>query len=168
MSLKKVEQAKRDKFFRLWDLLVYGIVVLLIVVFFIAVFFIDSDDSFIEARYDGELAFTYSFDSDELEIALDDNVRIQSEDGDALTLVFCTDGGSYEEGALSGYNIIEIDKSARTVRVTGTDCSNSRDCMSMSIGGGPVSVIIYCAPHNLVIQPSTNFDGGGSDEIPIG
>ena len=37
MSLKKVNQVKKDRFFKIWDILIYGIVAVVIVALFLAV-----------------------------------------------------------------------------------------------------------------------------------
>ena len=37
MSLKKVEQVKKDRFFKIWDILIYGIIAAVIVALFLAV-----------------------------------------------------------------------------------------------------------------------------------
>ena len=37
MSLKKVEQVKKDRFFRIWDILVYGVIIVVVVALFLAV-----------------------------------------------------------------------------------------------------------------------------------
>ena len=38
MSLKKIEQVKKDKGFRLFDLIIYGVIVLTVAVLFIVIF----------------------------------------------------------------------------------------------------------------------------------
>ena len=38
MSLKKIEQVKKDKGFKLFDLIIYGVVAVLVAVLFIVVF----------------------------------------------------------------------------------------------------------------------------------
>ncbi len=170
MSLKKVEQTKKEKFFRPWDLLIYGVVIAVTVALFIALIYIgtDTDDGYISAYYDGEVVFTYSFESDELDICMESNVKVESDADGIITLIFCTSDGSIEDGRYEDYNAIEIDKALKTVKVTDTDCSGRKDCMRMGIGEGYVSELIYCSPHSLLVQPASAFDGESDPEVPVG
>jgi len=38
MSLKKIQQVKKDKGFKIFDLIIYGIIILTVAVLFIAIF----------------------------------------------------------------------------------------------------------------------------------
>ena len=76
MSLKKVEQEKKDRFFRIWDILVYGVIIVVVVALFLAVTLTADKSSLtaISAYYDNGVAFSYDFEKDELNIAMPDNV----------------------------------------------------------------------------------------------
>ena len=76
MSLKKVEQVKKDKFFKIWDVLIYGIIAAVIVSLFLAVFFTADHSELreVQAFYRDELLFTYNFPNDELTVSMADNI----------------------------------------------------------------------------------------------
>lgn len=62
MSLKKVNQVKKDRFFKIWDILIYGIVAVVIVALFLAVTLTQDTSTLtgINIYYQDALAFTYS------------------------------------------------------------------------------------------------------------
>lgn len=164
MSLKKVGQAKKDRFFKIWDILIYGVILLAVAAPFLAVTFgyNRSAPGGVEVYYNNNLAFSYDFDSGEYSVLLPQNIAV-SDGADELEITFCTDGGSAEEH--TDYNVILIDKLARTVRVTESDCSNRRDCV-YTPAITDTSDMITCTPHRLVIMPSGYF--GSDDTIPVG
>lgn len=156
MSLKKIEQVKNSKWFKLWDLLVYGLLVATIVVLFVVIFALsgrggDLDEIII--NYKGEKVFTYYFSSDEYKIFHADNIEIVSENDTRIELVFYTDGKA-------GFNKISIDKQGRRVKVTDANCSFHKDCTA------PLYVLnsnfskIDCPPHMMEIVPPTIVDDG--------
>lgn len=170
MSLKKVEQVKKDRFFRVWDILVYGLVAAVIAALFIA-WFVTRDTSALTAvngYYGGNQVFSYDFVADELIIISPENVReVPSESADELTLIFITDGGDFD--GPHGYNTIVFDKSARTVRVTESDCSGTwvPDCVvtgTVSDNSKP----IICLPHRLEIYPAGYNDADDGEHLPVG
>ena len=141
MSLKKVDEVKADKGFKIWDLVIYGAIAALVVALFIALF-VTRDSSplkGIQISVKGEVVYEYDFEKGEVSRA--ECVQIQSSDGDLITLKCEAD---------EGYNIIEIYKGGG-VRVTDSDCP-SKDCVytpKITDSGG----IIYCHPHALRIIP---------------
>ena len=170
MSLKKVEQVKKDRFFRVWDILVYGLVAEVIAALFIA-WFVTRDTSALTAvngYYGGNQVFSYDFVADELIIISPENVReVPSESADELTLIFITDGGDFD--GPHDYNTIVFDKSARTVRVTESDCSGTwvQDCVvtgTVSDNSKP----IICLPHRLEIYPAGYNDADDGEHLPVG
>ncbi len=165
MSLKKVNQVKKDRFFKIWDILIYGIVAVVIVALFLAVTLTQDTGALtgINIYYQDALAFTYDFDEDEYEIRLENNIRVEAENSDHITLIFCENGGSFD--GPTDYNIIEIDKRERTVQVTDADCSNYRGCV-YSQPLGETSRPIMCPTHNLRIEPSGYIDDGTT--LPVG
>ena len=160
MSLKKVEQVKKDRFFKVWDVLIYGVIAVIVAALFLVIFLTGDRRALteVEGQYNNALAFSYNFDSDELYIALPQNVAEAENSDDGITLIFCTDGGSLEEP--SSCNIIYIDKSARTVAVTESDCSSRRDCVHTPAITNNSGVIV-CTPHSLQIVPAGFSDPDG-------
>ena len=166
MSLKKVQQVKEDKLFRLWDILVYGVIIAVIVVLFVVFVFSSGGGTAtgIEVYYDGALAFYYSFETDEYEISLKDNIAISENSDGALTVIFCTDDGNLQDPL--NYNKIEIDKTARTASVTEADCSNTKECVNSAAIPNSFNLPITCVVHRLVITSTDYTDDGQT--LPIG
>ena len=143
MSLKKIEQVKADKGFKIFDVVVYGLIAVLVVALFIAVFVTrdDSPLSGIRVYSKGVAVFEYNFEKDEYK-QLSDDVKTEVTDKDGVLTVKIT--------ADVGYNVLEIKKSG-SVKVTAADC-RSLDCIySPAIKDN--SGIIYCSPHGLRIVP---------------
>lgn len=164
MSLKKVRQVRKDRFFKIWDILIYGLIAAVVAALFIAAALTADNSALqsVEVRYNNALAFFYDFSADEYEISLPQNIAVE-ENEDGLTVTFCTDGGSLAEPR--DYNIIFIDKSARTVSVTESDCSNRKDCVhTRAITNS--SGVIACTPHRLEISPPGFSDIDGT--LPAG
>lgn len=155
MSLKKIEQVKNTKWFKPWDLLVYGLLAAAIVAL-ILVFALSGKGGELDGiivSYKGEKVFTYNFSQGEYEILSPDNVEIKKEDANNLELVFYTDGKG-------GYNNILIDKKGKSVKVTDSNCSWHKDCVYTQALNASRSVPILCTPHALSITPLTIEDDG--------
>ena len=165
MSLKKVEQVKKDRFFRIWDILVYGVIIVVVVALFLAVTLTADKSSLtaISAYYDNGVAFSYDFEKGELNIAMPDNVKVEDNGENTLTIIFCTNGGSLDKP--ESYNTIVIDKAERTVSVTESDCSNRKDCVHTPALKDSSSLIV-CSPHHLRILPDDYRDDGQT--LPVG
>lgn len=149
MSLKKIEQVKADKGFKIADLFIYGAVLVLVVALFIAVFLIRDNSPLTGIRIYVANRVVYEYDFSEGQISCD-YACVQVEEGAGkLTLTISANGG---------YNSVEIDKSGK-VKVTSADCGK-RDCVytpALSDKSG----IIYCSPHQLKIVPyDYDLDGG--------
>lgn len=141
MSLKKIEQAKSDRGFKIWDLVIYGGVILLAAALFIAVFLSRDTSPLKGIRISVKNEVVYEYDFKKGEISRTEAVEIISDDGDLIVLDISAGGG---------YNRVEINKNG-WVRITSADCS-SRDCVytpKIADNGG----VIYCRPHNLKIVP---------------
>lgn len=155
MSLKKVTQVKADRGFKIFDLIVYGIVILAVAVAFIVLFTTrdDSPLSGIRVYAKGEAVFEYSFKENAYKIVGDGAKITVDKDEEKLTVRIATD---------VGYNTMEIFKSGK-VKVVDADCKN-KDCVySMEIKDN--SGIIYCSPHGLRIVPYDYSDFGPDVEI---
>lgn len=163
MSLKKIEQVKKTKYFRLWDILIYGIILAVIAALFLIVFLTGDKTSAngFTIRQADKVVFTYYFDTDKYEYSLTDGViEINSEDADSLTLTVYTKDKS-------GYNKIKVDKQNNSVWVTDADCSLLRkDCVHTPALNDNSSVI-SCLPHEMYIQPLIK-QVDNPDVIPIG
>lgn len=151
MSLKKVAQVKCDKGFRIWDILIYAVILVIAAILFIVVF-ATRDTSPLEGvrvYSRGELVFEYVFENDEYKI-LSKNVKFDiSDSGEALTVKVTAD---------IGYNVIEIQKSGY-VCITQADC-RTKDCINIQeIKDNSGSII--CTPHGLRVVPFNYDDDDG-------
>lgn len=145
MSLKKVGEVKKDRGFRLFDLIVYGVIVLFVAVTFIVVFTTRDVNPLggIRVYADDKTVFEYDFKSEP--VYDKEKVELAEDNGNLILTVRA--GG--------GYNKIVIDKDKKTVKVTDADCGK-KDCVyTPAIKNN--SGIIYCSPHRLRIVPY-NFD----------
>ncbi len=160
MSFKKIEQIRQTKYFRLWDVLVYGIIILIIAAIFLAVFLTKDNTpaNGFKIRYADKTVFTYDFESGRYEYSLTDGyIAIDGEDGNTLNITFYTPDKS-------GYNKITVDKQSRKVKVVDADCSLIRkDCVNAIA----MDNVITCLPHQMYIEPLLKrvFN---PDELPIG
>lgn len=149
MSLKKVTQVKKDKGFKIFDLIIYGAIIALVAVLFIVWFTVSDRTPLggVRVSVEGQVVFEYDFQKDEYEV-LSDCVTVE-ESGDKLTVTVIPHAGER--------NVIVIDKKG-TVTVTEADCYG-KDCKYMpDIKDN--SGIIYCSPHKLRIEPLYFEDGG--------
>ena len=155
MSLKKIEQVKNTKWFKPWDLLVYGLLAAIIVAL-ILVFALSGKDGELDGitiSYRGEKIFNYYFSQDAYEVLSADNIEVKEEDDGLIELIFYTDGRG-------GFNNITIDKKGRSVKVTASNCSTHKDCVYTQALSSSRSVPILCTPHALSIAPITIYDDG--------
>lgn len=150
MSLKKVAEVKKDKGFKIWDLIIYGAVVLIAAALFIAVFATRNTDPLSGVRIsvkegvfaDYKVVFEYNF-SDEPSF---DAETVQVDDKDGKITVTVKTGGN-------GINVVEIDKKARTATVTEANCRSRRCVYSPTIKDN--SRDIHCDTHGLKVEPFT-------------
>lgn len=162
MSLEKIDRIKEDKGFKVWDLLVYGFIILSIAALFILFFFIGQGDPLtaINVYYNNNVILSYDFEQDKYELSGRQYLQIIGESDEELILKF----SMHEDG--SGYNIIEINKTERWVSVTEADCSSRRDCVYMDKVTDTADVIM-CTPHRLKIQ-SSDYQFTDPSDIIIG
>lgn len=141
MSLKKVEQVKSDKGFKIFDLIVYGVVVAIVAVLFLTVFLTSDTDPLtgVKISVKGEAVFIYDFSAEEP--TCKDGVEWK-EDGGKLTVTVRTE---------DGYNVIYIDKNEKSVKMTDADCKG-RQCLYFGTMKDN-SKVMYCNPHSLKIEP---------------
>lgn len=141
MSLKKIEQVKKDKGFKIFDLIVYGAIVLCVAITFIVILTTKNNDPLSGIRiYSGtQIVFEYEFGERPTH---SENVEVEENEMGLTVKVNCANGG---------FNIIYIDKAARTAKVTDANCKG-KDCAYFA----PIddnNKIIYCSPHALRVEP---------------
>ncbi len=141
MSLKKIEQVKRDRGFKIPDLIVYGAVIVAVIVSFVVIFTTKNSDPLTGIRvYSGaQIVFEYEFGE---RPTYSENVTVE-ENGAGIT-VKVNDGDG-------GFNVIYIDKTARTAKIVDANCKG-KDCAYFA----PIddnNKIIYCSPHGLRVEP---------------
>ncbi len=148
MSLKKIDEVKKDRGFKIFDLIIYGVVALFVAVTFIVIFTTrdTSPASGIRVYSDNAVVFEYNFKDGKHKNLNKDRVEVLSEDDKTLEIKVTFDGG---------HNTVLIDKSGR-VTVKDADCFG-KTCMAMEIKDK--SGMIYCSPHRLRIEPY-NFSPG--------
>lgn len=154
MSLKKVEQVKKSKWFRPWDLLVYGLLAAAIVALILA-FVLPAKSGGLDGvviTYRGDKVFECDFSAGGYKIYSEKNIEVKKESGERLLLTFHTDGDG-------GFNDIEIDIRNKSAKVTAADCSLHKDCVYTSALTSSRSAPIICTPHALAVLP-LNFDDG--------
>lgn len=150
MSLKKVEQVKRDRGFKLPDLIIYGAIAVMLAVLFIVLFAVRKNEDLrgVKIKLYGTAVFACNFDNGTYDALTDDFVEFD-EPQNGVQLVTVYSG--------QNYNVVEINYSARTVKVVEADCRN-HDCMYSNIHPTQIiksnkSLPIYCNPHGVVIEP---------------
>ena len=154
MSLKKVEQVKKDKGFRLFDLIIYAVIIAVVAITFIVVFTTRNTDPLtgVKIYVNAEQVFVYEFGGEDPEES--DTVKV---DDKGITVTIAT--------ANDGLNIVYINKSAKTVKMTEANCKG-RYCVLYFPEMSNNTDFIYCPPHGIRIEPLTkNLE---SDTIPFG
>ena len=142
MSLKKIEQVKKDKGFKLFDLIIYGVVALLVAALFIVVFTTRDKSPLTGVRIyvKTEVVFEYEFGK-ELPKELHSGVEVK-EDGTGITVTIRNDGD---------LNVVYIDKDKKTVKMQEANC-RSKDCIySPKIDNN--SKFICCSAHGVRVEP---------------
>lgn len=149
MSLKKIEQVKKDRGFKLSDIIIYGTVVLIVAVLFIVVFTaLDTDPlSGVKIIIKSQKIFEYEFgeapqySEDVKEI---DGKKISVsvvEDEKGITVTITSEGDK---------NVVYIDKQKKTAKMTEANC-RGRHCTYFFMDDN--SDIIFCDPRGIKIEP---------------
>ena len=140
MSLKKIEQVKADKGFRIWDLIIYGTIIVLVIILFIVVFTTRDNSSLtgIRITVKAQVVFEYEF----CEIPeFTDGVTIE-EDEKGITVTIISEKDK---------NVVFIDKIKKTVKMVEANCKG-RQCIYFAAMDDN-SDFIYCSPHGLKVEP---------------
>lgn len=148
MSLKKLEQVKADKGFKIFDFIVYGAVVALVVVLFIVIFAVRDTNPIqgVRFKYVNEIIYEYDFEHGEIS-RNEKYVEITSETDEKIILRV-----SFSDG---DYNVVEIRKSG-SVRITDANCPRGDCIYGNTFLNSEIktnSDCIQCLPHNLQILP---------------
>lgn len=143
--MNRLPSVKSGKAFRMWDLLFYGIILLLISALVLAAVLIRKDDGAatgIRITQGGETVYIYRF-GEGGETVPKEGVSVETQQEGTKLFVTVRVGDAY--------NRIEIDAEGRTARVVGANCSARRDCTKMA----PVKEngTILCVPHALCVEP---------------
>lgn len=149
MSLKKIDEIKNSKWFSIWDLVAFGVIIIIAVVLILS-FTIGRDKSALggfSVSYRGESIYEYDFDSGKI---LKINEKYIKVDGDRLR---------FDDGN-GGYNIIYVDTAAKTVDVTDSNCSSHKDCVHTAKLTNNSSAPIICTVHGLTVSPLKFVDDG--------
>ena len=150
MSLKKVKQVRADRGFKIWDLIVYAVLIALIVALFIAfVFTRDSSPitsiSVLSGFGDEQRTVcTYNFVTDTLTVLDSSVITRNSRTDEGIELVF----HGQNEGE---YNTVYINKTECSVSVTSANCP-ALDCVHTAAITNNSSLPIICATHAMIIR----------------
>lgn len=153
MSLKKIEQIKSRKWFSLWDILAFGVIIITAVILIIS-FTVGKDKSSLEGfyvSYRGEQVLTFEFGSTP-RVLKEENVAVEEVSG-GYKIRFYTD-------EKDGFNDIFVDIKNKTVGVTASNCSAHKDCVYTPELKYNSSTPIICTPHALTISPLKFYDNG--------
>lgn len=150
MSLKKLDDVRADKGFKIFDLVIYAAIIVAIAAIFLAVFLTRDTGglSGFEIYREGKLIYSFSFDGGE---TFCDNNFVETERGEGSLTIKITAG--------SGKNTAVADLNARTVRMTEANCSTHKDCVYTPAIRDNSGVII-CSPHGIKIVPDSSADPG--------
>ena len=147
MALKKIEQVKKDRGFKLFDIVIYGAVLVLVAVLFIAVFTTRNTNPLtgVKVTYRAQVVFEYEFGGGIK--TLSEQIEID-EDGEGITLTVRTD---------NDYNVIYVNKSKKTVKMKDANCKGKQCLYFAEIKNN--SGCIICEPHGIRVEPLiSDFD----------
>ncbi len=140
-----VDKIKSSKPFKLWDILIYSLILALIALMFIAIFVIapKKDITGFKITLNDTTVVDYSFNDNSILINSDFRDRIKyNQTSNTITV--------YTNEQKTEYNIISFSLENKTVWISESNCSDSKDCVHFE----PISSgeqIIYCLPHNLKV-----------------
>ena len=140
MSLTKIEQVKQDRGFKLFDIIIYGAVIVLVAVLFIVLFTTRDTSTLtgVKISVKSHVVFEYEFGGTPQH---SDSVTVE-DDGKGLTVTVISDGDK---------NVVYIDKDKKTAVMLEANCKG-RQCMYFATMDDN-SDFIYCSPHGLKVEP---------------
>ena len=141
MGLKKIEQVKKDRGFKLFDIIIYGTVILIVVVLFIVLFTTRDTGTMtgVKISLRAKIIFEYEFGGT---YDFDENFVTIEDDKDGITVVI-VDGNDR--------NVAYIDKTENSVKMIEANCKG-KECMYFEAMKDN-SDFIYCSPHGVKIEP---------------
>ncbi|MEG1394302.1 MAG: NusG domain II-containing protein [Clostridia bacterium] len=142
MAQKHIDEIKKSKPFKAFDLIIYAAIVVLIIVLFCVIFARNVDElQGVEITCGESKIYEYNFADDKSQFAPSDMIK-EERNGDKIFVTVTINGE---------FNLIEIDTAKRAVRVKDSDCSPSKECVhTPTITRSNGSIV--CVPHKLVIQ----------------
>ena len=142
MSLKKIEQVKADKGFKIWDLIIYGTIAVLVIILFIVIFTTRDNSTLTGIRITVKAQVVFEYDFNEKRILnIADTVKVK-EDEKGITVTIQTDDDK---------NVVYIDKTKNTAKMIEANC-RGRQCEYFATMDDN-SDFIYSSPHGLKVQP---------------
>lgn len=143
MAKEQLDETRKNKFFKPWDIAAYIIILIIVAATFISLLVkSDGDIKGVSITYKNAVAAEYLFDG---------GLTVYETEGITFT-VSEEDSADYITVSTSeGYNVIRADKAERKVTVTQADCSASADCTRMKISSAADSIV--CVPHLIAITP---------------
>lgn len=153
MSLLKIEQVKKDRGFKLFDIIIYGAVLLIVAVLFIVLFTTQDKSSLTGVRITvrAQTVFEYEFGG---EPKYTDAVTVEEDENGITVTVISGDDK----------NVVYIDKEKKTAKMTEANCKG-KECMYF-VPMQDNSDFIYCSPHGVKIEPL--YKDLDSPVIPVG
>ncbi len=140
----RIERVKKDGFFKLKDLIVYGCIALAVIGAFLGVFLTDKKSAAdrLEIYYREKLLYTYDFSAKN---------GIMTDSGKKYVTVTETEDSLKAEIVVpEGKNVLKI--YADGAKMVESDCSVRADCVhsfgKISNGGDA----IYCLPHKIEVR----------------
>ena len=152
MSLKKIEQVKKDKGFKIFDLIIYGVILLTVAVLFIVVFTTRNTSPLtgIKIYVRAEVVFEYEFGGT-LPEELDGRVEVKEDDKGITVTVRANE---------KQLNVIYIDKTKKTAKMKEANCRGGQCKFFPAIDDN--NKYIYCDPHGVKVEPFSR-DWGNPD-----
>lgn len=147
MSLKKIGQVKRDKGFKIFDLIIYGAILITVAVLLIVIFTARDKSPLTGVRIyvKAEVVFEYAFGREPVYTGAAEVEEVEN----GLTVTVKTADG--------GVNVIYIDTSKRTVKMKEANCKGKQCLYFHAIDGN--DKFIYCSPHGVRVEPyARNLD----------
>lgn len=151
MSLKKIEQVKSDRGFKLPDLIIYGVIIVLVAVLFVVTFATRNFEKLrgVTIKIYGTAVFACNFDDGTYGALVEDgSVEFTEPEGGVQLVTVKT---------TQSYNAVEINYTDRTAKVVEADCRHG-DCIYSNLRPALIiksnkSLPIYCNPHGVIIEP---------------
>ena len=147
------ESLKARKPFETWDVITY--VFILVLLLCLSIFFVFSPtekSSGFKVECDGAKIFTFNYDDCSYVSTHDFSIDVDLANN-TITIYF--------DHAKTDYNVLEFDLEEKSVKVTESTCSASKECVHIPAIKDSLGTI-YCTPHRLKISSL-----GGTPSGPV-